>query len=197
MRKINDFIHNLGISLWDKLSHYDFSVKGAAVPEQAILASNHYGSFDPILLSLGLKRRFMTFTLRHGRYFAAPYFLPDVGRIVLENGYDSFLEAKDYKERKYSFLLFTDAGESKPNGEREIESFGRGAVVFARHLDLPLVPVSLKGVEKIWPYDSKRRLPNRNGEVLINVGSSIELNGSNKELAGRLRHKIIGLYDEY
>lgn len=58
-----------------------------------------------------------------------------------------------------------------PEGERafdgELHEFKKGAAILASELDLPIVPVALDGVYKVWPRNSMRIRP---AKVRIMIG---------------------------
>jgi 1-acyl-sn-glycerol-3-phosphate acyltransferase len=58
-----------------------------------------------------------------------------------------------------------------PEGERafdgELHTFKKGAAILATELDLPIVPVALDGLYKVWPRHSMRIRP---AKVRIKIG---------------------------
>jgi long-chain acyl-CoA synthetase len=70
-----------------------------------------------------------------------------------------------------------------PEGERafdgDLHQFKKGAAILASELDLPIVPVALDGLHKVW---ARRSLRIRPAKVRIRIGEPIYP----REIAGRL-----------
>ena len=77
--------------------------------------------------------------------------------------------------------------------ENEIWEMKRGAIFFSRKLKLPLVPISLKGIEGIWPKEPMQRFPTLEGELTINVGKPIL--PRQEYTSKKLRQQIFELYN--
>jgi 1-acyl-sn-glycerol-3-phosphate acyltransferase len=60
-----------------------------------------------------------------------------------------------------------------PEGERafdgELHAFKKGAAILATELDLPIVPVAMDGLYKVWPRKSWRIRP---AKVKIHIGKA-------------------------
>ena len=93
-----------------------------------------------------------------------------------------------------------------PEGERSFDGllheFKKGAAILATELDLPIVPVALDGVYKVWPRKSRRI---RLARVKIHFGAPITPNneaescaadGAYKTLTSELEKKIQTMLDK-
>jgi 1-acyl-sn-glycerol-3-phosphate acyltransferase len=131
-----------------------------------IIAANHQTYFDPFWLSLKIKRPM--------RYLAwsAAFRWPVVGQCLNWFGaWPLALEGSDPApiRRSLQFLreggavvIFPEGGRSTPTGE--LERFKVGAVRLALEADVPILPVTIKGGNRIWPRGW--RFP-RVGKVVI------------------------------
>jgi 1-acyl-sn-glycerol-3-phosphate acyltransferase len=131
-----------------------------------IIAANHQTYFDPFWLSLKIKRP--------TRYLAwsAAFRWPIVGTCLNWFGaWPLALEGSDPApiRRSLQFLreggavvIFPEGGRSTPTGE--LERFKVGAVRLALEANVPILPVTIKGGNRIWPRGW--RFP-RVGKVVI------------------------------
>jgi 1-acyl-sn-glycerol-3-phosphate acyltransferase len=131
-----------------------------------IIAANHQTYFDPFWLSLKIKRPM--------RYLAwsAAFRWPIVGTCLNWFGaWPLALEGSDPApiRRSLQFLreggavvIFPEGGRSTSTGA--LERFKAGAVRLALEADVPILPVTIKGGNRIWPRGW--RLP-RFGKVVI------------------------------
>ena len=70
-----------------------------------------------------------------------------------------------------------------PEGERSIDGsvkkFKKGAPILAKHLNVPIVPVALKGIHELWPRNRPINwvlvAPWSNHRVRIEIGEPIVL----------------------
>ena len=88
-------------------------------------------------------------------------------------------------ENGWSILIF-------PEGERaetgEIHPFQPGVGLIASRLDLPVVPIRLKGVDRVW---HRTKLFPRPGRVEVSIGAPLSLQGeSYPDLARKLEEVI-------
>jgi 1-acyl-sn-glycerol-3-phosphate acyltransferase len=138
------------------------------VPEQGglIIAANHQTYIDPFWLSLKIKRP--------TRYLAwsAAFGWPVVGRCLVWFGaWPLALEGSDPKAIRRSLqwlrdggavVIFPEGGRSTPEGE--LDRFKAGAVRLALEANVPILPVTIKGGNRIWPRGW--RFP-RTGKVTV------------------------------
>src|SRR5688572_15866239 len=80
---LQDLAYRTGCVMLRMLYRYEFSVSGHELATPALIASNHYGSLDPVLLMLGLRRKIAVFSGKRGHWGHPPAFIPDIGRIPL------------------------------------------------------------------------------------------------------------------
>ena len=131
-----------------------------------IIASNHQTYIDPFWLSLPIKRP--------TRYLAwsAAFNWPIVGRCLTWFGaWPLALEGSDPAAIRRSLqwlrdggavVIFPEGARSNPTGT--LERFKAGAVRLALEANVPILPVTIRGGNQIWPKGS--RLP-RLGKVVI------------------------------
>ena len=118
-----------------------------------IIAANHQTYIDPFWLSLPIKRP--------TRYLAwsAAFKWPIVGRCLTWFGaWPLALEGSDPAAIRRSLqwlrdggavVIFPEGGRSTASGE--LERFKAGAVRLALEADVPILPVTIKGGNQVWP----------------------------------------------
>lgn len=131
-----------------------------------IIAANHQTYIDPFWLSVKIKRPI--------RYLAwsAAFRWPIVGRCLRWFGaWPLALEGSDPAAIRRSLqwlreggavVIFPEGGRSTSSGE--MERFKAGAVRLALEANVPILPVTIKGGNRIWPRGA--RLP-RFGKVVV------------------------------
>lgn len=138
------------------------------VPEQGglIIAANHQTYIDPFWLSLRIKRPI--------RYLAwsAAFRWPIVGRCLVWLGaWPLALEGSDPAAIRRSLqwlrdggavVIFPEGGRSTDTGS--LERFKAGAVRLALEANVPILPVTIKGGNRVWPRGW--RFP-RPGKVVV------------------------------
>lgn len=125
------------------------------VPQRGglIIAANHQTYIDPFWLSLEIKRP--------TRYLAwsDAFNWPIVGRCLVWLGaWPLALEGSDPKAIRRSLQWLRDGGAVVifPEGARSsasgsLERFKAGAVRLALEADVPILPVTIKGGNRVWP----------------------------------------------
>jgi 1-acyl-sn-glycerol-3-phosphate acyltransferase len=118
-----------------------------------IIAANHQTYIDPFWLSLPIKRP--------TRYLAwsAAFGWPIVGKcLTLFGAWPIALEGSDPAAIRRSLQWLRDGGAVVifPEGARstasgELERFKAGAVRLALEADVPILPVTIKGGNQVWP----------------------------------------------
>ena len=131
-----------------------------------IIAANHQTYFDPFWLSVPIKRA--------TRYLAwsAAFRWPVVGKCLIWFGaWPLALEGSDPAAIRRSLQFLRDGGVvvifpegARSNEKGELERFKAGAVRLALEAQVPILPVTINGGNRIWPRG--RRLP-RVGKVIV------------------------------
>lgn len=178
-----------------------------------VFASNHQSHFDvPVILaSLPRSRRYRVATAMSKEFFD-PHFFPDRyplrGRFLnsLYYGLSTFMfnafpipqrqigagqtirYMGELVEEGWSILIF-------PEGDRtetgEIERFQPGVGMIASHLDVPVVPIRIIGLDRVLHRSWKWPRP---GRVNVRIGAPIALKGSDfSELASRAETAVRSL----
>ena len=131
-----------------------------------IIASNHQAYLDPFLISISIKRPI--------RYLAWNVALkwPLVGRLMRVLGaWPLQLEGSDPAAIRRSLqwlrnggavMIFPEGGRGRPDGT--MVRFKAGAVRMALEAGVPILPVTIRGANRVWP--TGRWLPRR-GKVQI------------------------------
>src|SRR5205823_6373254 len=93
----------------------------------------------------------------------------------------SLAHCGDLADEGFSILIFPE-GTRSPDGR--LQPFKAGIGLLARELALPVIPIHLRGLQKILP---KGRTWPRRGPVEVTVGDPIDIDASlsNAQIAGR------------
>jgi 1-acyl-sn-glycerol-3-phosphate acyltransferase len=136
-----------------------------------ILASNHQSFADPLLLGASIWRRINFLardTLFSHRVFGAA--LRQVGAVPVKRG-------KADRESLHKVVELARAGRVVcvfPEGTRSLDGrlspLKKGILLMARMAGVPVVPVGISGMHRLWPKD--RKFP-RPGPVRIAYGAPI------------------------
>jgi 1-acyl-sn-glycerol-3-phosphate acyltransferase len=195
--KIKDTIYQAGFYLFKNINNYEFTILGDVPEGQMLIASSHFGTLDPFLISHGLDKKLITFSKGSGGLFMPPHFIPSIGRINLGKGLRKAIKtAQEYKQKGYSILIFPEGDVTTKIHEEDISEIRRGVFYFSEKLDLPILPVSIKGVENIWPREPNKRFPSLEGKVVINIGREIKPFEIKEYSCERLREEISNLYKQ-
>jgi 1-acyl-sn-glycerol-3-phosphate acyltransferase len=195
--RIKDIIYGTGLYLIKNITNYEFTILGEDIPNQALIASNHFGTLDPLLISQGLERKLISISGGSGGLFMPPYFIPGIGRIDLSKGLRKAIKtAQEYKEKGYSILIFPEGNVATKIHEESIAEIKRGVFYFSEKLDLSILPVSIRGIENIWPREPNHRFPSLNGKIIINVGAQINPSEIKEYSCERLRTELSNLYKQ-
>lgn len=122
-----------------------------------ILASNHVSFLDPVAVGSSCPRK-LNYMARHD-LFSNPFFawmLYQVGAFPVKRGSSDIWALKEAIRRvrnKGGLLLFPE-GRRLAIGEENAETEA-GAGFLADKLDVPVIPVHVKGTEKAWPKGAK------------------------------------------
>jgi long-chain acyl-CoA synthetase len=92
-----------------------------------------------------------------------------------------------------------------PEGERsidgELKPFRKGAAVLASHLDVPIVPVAIDGLYRLWPrsrgFQWRALLPWRGTPIRLRFGAPARVtHGDDQATAAALRGAVEVLFGE-
>src|SRR3972149_3824045 len=174
-----NFVHAIG-SFWAgiivSLSGVKVDIKGIEniPPPPFILMSNHKGAFDiPVLQAkLPIQYRWIA---RKG-LFTIPvigWAMRLAGYIPIDRGnsksaYRSIEEGAGRIKNGVSVLIFPEGGR---NETEELLPFKRGGVLLAEKSGVPIVPISIRGTEKIMPM---HKYSMSGGPVKVRIGQPIE-----------------------
>ena len=196
---VRDNIYHFMLSFCKLISDFEFNVKGKEnLPRQSIIASNHWGSFDPIPISFGLERKIITITKRPGKLLRPPGFIPYLGRISLSDGIKNSMEsAIDYYRRGYSILTFPGGEGRKECADGEIRNIYPYVLLLSKITNLPITPIGIKGLKENW--SEPNLLPHLKSSFNICIGKPMSPSESKKDyglLSYRLKEEIERLYKE-
>src|ERR1051325_4961327 len=136
--------------LWFKIEFY--GVENIPPEGACLITPNHISYGDPIWLTIPIRRRI---------YYMAwdkPFRIPVLGLIMRVFGafpvsldsVDAAAQraAKDILRDGRALVIFPEGGRTRTG---KLMPFKMGAFRFALTYGVPIVPVSIKGAEKIWP----------------------------------------------
>ena len=174
-----NFVHAIG-SFWAGilvfLSGVKVDIKGVEniPPPPFILMSNHKGAFDiPVLQAkLPIQYRWIArkglFTIPViGWAMRLAGYIP-IDRANSKSAYRSIEEGAGRIKHGVSVLIFPEGGRNETD---ELLQFKRGGILLAEKSGVPIVPISIKGTEKIMPM---HKYSIRGGAVKVRIGHAIE-----------------------
>ncbi len=160
---IRPAVGSLGRLLWDLRLH---GRENIPLQGGLIIASNHQAYLDPFVISIPIKRPI--------RYLAWNVALnwPLIGRLMrILGAWPLQLEGSDPSAIRRSLqwlrnggavMIFPEGGRGRPDGS--MVRFKAGAVRMALEAGVPILPVTIRGADRVWPIG--RWLPRR-GKVQI------------------------------
>ncbi len=153
----------LGWALWGlKFS----GIENIPAKDGLIIAANHQSYIDPFMISIPIKRpiRFLAWNVAMG--------WPLIGKVLMLLGaWPLQLEGGDPAAIRRSLqwlrageaiMIFPEGGRGKPDGS--MIRFKAGAVRIALEAKVPILPVTIRGANRVWP--SGKRVP-RLGRIEI------------------------------
>ncbi|HSB08992.1 MAG TPA: lysophospholipid acyltransferase family protein [Blastocatellia bacterium] len=152
-----------------------------------IITPNHVTYFDPIWITIPIRRRV------HYMAWDKPFEIPGLGLLMRMFGafpvnLDAAADASAQREAAErlrdgrALVIFPEGGRTKTG---KLMPFKMGAFRMALAYGLPILPVSIKGAERIWPVG--QLLP-RTGKLTITYHPPIEV-ACIEEGAGRIELK--------
>lgn len=192
MECVQDLLYDHGRKILDFLLSYEYKIQGEEIPKRAIIASTHSSRLDARILVHALDKRIVFLSRKVGK-------LPTyMGRVILNGSLRENLESvRRYLERGYYFGIFPQGGKFEEIREGYINQIKEGVLFFSKHLQIPIVPVAIKGITDI--VESEENIPRRKGIITINVGRPMGPNmysnkGERKELSEALKQELHSLY---
>ncbi len=156
---------------------------------KVILAGNHTGHLDPLILQMAAKRNFWFITgpaafkvpvIKHLlKWFNVLPLTFGQGLTALENGVTK-LKAGE------AVIIFPE-GKLTPDGE--LCKFHRGVAIMAKEANCPIIPFAIKGGFEAW--NKHRKNPKLFTKIIIQFGQPItDLSGSEKEITHELEQRV-------
>ena len=150
-----------------------FGVENIPPSGACIITPNHLSYFDPIWITIPIERRV---------YYMAwdkPFEIPGLGLLMRSFGafpvnldaVDSgaLREAQEILRKGLALVIFPEGGRTKTG---KLMAFKMGAFRFALTHGVPIVPVTIKGAERVWPVG--QMFP-RTGKVTVTYHPPIEV----------------------
>jgi 1-acyl-sn-glycerol-3-phosphate acyltransferase len=168
------------------------------------MASNHISHLDFIFAGLGAResKRLVRFMAKESIFAnrAAGPLMRGMHHISVdrEAGLQSFRDALTALKSGEVVGVFPEATISRSFEPKEFKS---GAERLAMAAKVPLLPVALWGSQRLWTYDERASLKQRNVPVSVYVGEPLDLSGDKAALTQKLRDAVVALVhqaqDEY
>lgn len=183
-----------------------FGTENIPATGACIITPNHVTYADPIWITIPIYRR--VYYMTWSEIFRIPV-LGFVARLfgafpVRIDSVDPTAqkEAVEILKQEKALMIFPEGGRTR-EGAR-VMPFKAGAFRFALIYGLPIIPVAMKGAEKVWP--ASRLLP-RPGKITITFlppiqvpkidsANKAELRQHSRELSERVRNQIIAALGE-
>jgi 1-acyl-sn-glycerol-3-phosphate acyltransferase len=93
-----------------------------------------------------------------------------------------------------------------PEGERSIDGtvkkFKKGAAILAQHLEVPIVPVAVKGLYELWPrnrpFNWRLALPFSGHRVTIEFGEPLKFaeKANYADSTAQLRQRVVEMWEK-
>jgi len=171
-----------------------------------IIASNHQGYLDPVILSSVLPEKIFRQLFAVGtsdifgsglmrklaRYIRVVVVDPDVNLIPA-------MRAGAYGLRHGRILILYPEGERSIDGTPKV--FKKGAAILSIHLQAPIVPVAIEGFYEAWPRGKKffqkfARLKITFGDPIIPPPESAASEKAYEQLTAELRARVVEMWEQ-
>ncbi|WP_066902104.1 lysophospholipid acyltransferase family protein, partial [Mycolicibacterium houstonense] len=168
-------------------------VKGGAV-----VAINHtsYVDFLPAGLAATARGRRMRFMIKAEmeQVKVVNYLIRRTGTIPVDRGAGAgaYAAAVDALRRGELVGVYPEATISR---SFELKDFKTGAARMALEADVPIIPIIVWGMHRVWTKDHPKALGRKKFPVTVEVGEPIAPTGSMAELDARLRTQMTGMLD--
>lgn len=174
------------------LAAFKYNVEGVEhLPKKGkvILAGNHTGHLDPLILQMATHRQlwFVTgpaaFHVPIVRHFLK-YF--NVIALVPGKGVDAIEQAVNKLNKGEAVVIFPE-GKFTPDGN--LCKFNKGVARIAEESDAPIIPFAIQGGYETW--NKKIMLPKFFNKLTIQFGQPVEYHGRDeKEIVSDLRNRV-------
>ncbi|HXD30276.1 MAG TPA: AMP-binding protein [Pyrinomonadaceae bacterium] len=175
--------------------------------EPFLVCPNHQSFLDPILVCSIYPYRILrnTFHVGASEYWGN-WFTTQIGRLLRIVPVDPDTNLMKAMRAGAAGLQAGKVLNIYPEGERSFDGllhpFKKGAAILATELNLPIVPVALDGVYKVWPRKSRRirlaKVKVHFGEPLYarDVGKRSSADDVHRTLTNKLSDRIQAMLDE-
>ena len=152
------FVHGISKILW-RISYHDRRNIPKNLKSGLLIVANHQTYFDPFWICAPLKRkfRFMAWDKAFGWFFVG-WLIKYLGAFPVDTKRgttksilrESFSALKDGA----TLVMFPEGARSFPDGK--LHEFKTGAVRIALEANVPILPVTVKGANRVWSQTMTR-----------------------------------------
>jgi long-chain acyl-CoA synthetase len=175
-----------------------------------LICPNHQSYLDPFFVVVALPFRLarQVFFVGATEYFETPltrWLARQVNLVPVDPdaALVSAMQAGAAGLREGRVLVLFPEGERSIDGD--VRTFKKGAAILAHHLQVPIVPVAVRGAFELWPRNRplnwRALLPGAGSRVSVAVGAPIapdqdgNVEMAYETLTGRVRGAVSALYD--
>lgn len=132
-------------------------------PGGLLVCANHQTYFDPFWVGFPIKRdlRYMAWD-EATQWFAVGSFIRALGAFpvnIERGGKESFKISLGWLKAGGTLMIFPEGGRGLPDGE--MLEFKSGAVRIALQANVPILPVTIRGGNRVWSQEMKTPRPAR------------------------------------
>ncbi|HVQ89283.1 MAG TPA: lysophospholipid acyltransferase family protein [Actinomycetes bacterium] len=164
----------------------------------AVIASNHISHLDFIFAGLGARssRRYVRFMAKDSifKHRIAGPLMRGMHHIEVDRdaGMRSFRDAMAALRAGEVVGIFPEATISRSFEPKEFKS---GAERLAGSTKVPLIPMALWGTQRLWTYDDRSSMKQRNVPISVYVGEPIDSSGQKDAVAAELQRSVGALLE--
>ena len=172
---------------------FDFGFEGTEnIPKQGkiILAGNHTGHLDPIILQMAVNRKLWFVT--GPAAFKTPFFRHflkwfNVIPLQFGNGAEAIENAVIKLNKGEPVVIFP---EGKFTEDGNLEKFHIGVSLMAKQTSTPIIPFAIKGGFEAW--GKIRKNPKLFTKIVVQFGQPVtDLSGTEKEITAELKKRVL------